>query len=305
MEEFENAYYDLIERSDGALEGSTVVEESKDTKAVLESEQKLKQKEKMIESLSKQVQLSCENVAASIDKITAEVRQMEDGGESLAKVQSLKSDLHAIDDKIDGFLNNLINQYVALLDGTEARDKEAMRAEVTKKENIRISNLLLMLSKKIKETAPAPSFSSSGSAPSEKKEQTFLRKTDPPKWDGDPVNFADFMRKWKSQVSPANLPSESELDRLRDNIPVQAAKALFGESEMSKAWKLLENLYGDKDLIANKLKSQLKNIKIKAKHDYDVVIELVTDVNNIVLRLQALGVEEMLHIDSEFLRTVT
>jgi hypothetical protein len=86
---------------------------------------------------------------------------------------------------------------------------------------------------------------------------------------------------------------------------VQAAKALFGESEMPKAWKLLESLYGDKDLIANKLKSQLKNIKIKDKHDYDVVIELVTDVNNIVLSLQALGLEEMLHVDNEFLSAST
>ena len=55
---------------------------------------------------------------------------------------------------------------------------------------------------------------------------------------------------------------------------------------MSKAWKILESLYGDKDLIANKLKSQIKNIKVKGKHDYDIDIELVTDVNNIVLRLK-------------------
>ena len=35
-----------------------------------------------------------------------------------------------------------------------------------------------------------------------------------------------------------------------------------------------------------------------------MVIELVTDVNNMVLRMQALGVEDMLHIDSEFLSAV-
>ena len=73
---------------------------------------------------------------------------------------------------------------------------------------------------------------------------------------------------------------------------------------MSKAWKILESLYGDKDLIANKLKTQLKTIKVKAKHDYDVVIELVTDVNNIVLRLKAIDMELILHNDSEFLSAV-
>ena len=61
---------------------------------------------------------------------------------------------------------------------------------------------------------------------------------------------------------PANLPPESELDRLRESIPIQASKALFGEKDMSKAWRILESLYGDKDLIANKLKSQIKNIKV-------------------------------------------
>ena len=63
----------------------------------------------------------------------------------------------------------------------------------------------------------------------------------------------------------STLPQESQLDRLRDNIPRQAAKALFGVCEMTKAWKLLESLYGDKNLIANKLKSQLKNLKSESE----------------------------------------
>ena len=129
-----------------------------------------------------------------------------------------------------------------------------MRVDFIKRENIRISNLLIVLSKKIKENSPPGGSGGFTNVPSERKEQTFLRKVDHPKWHGDPVNFAEFMRRWKTQVSTANLPPESDLDRLRDCIPVQAAKALFGESEMMKAWKLLENLYGDKDLIANKLK---------------------------------------------------
>ena len=56
---------------------------------------------------------------------------------------------------------------------------------------------------------------------------------------------------------------KNELDMLRESIQAQASKALFGESVMAKAWKILENLYGNKDLIANMLKTQLKNIKAK------------------------------------------
>ena len=47
---------------------------------------------------------------------------------------------------------------------------------------------------------------------------------------------------------------------------------------MSEAWKVLENLYGDKDLLANILKNQLKNVKIKGKLEYEIVLDLATDV---------------------------
>ena len=135
------------------------------------------------------------------------------------------------------------------------------------KEKTRIDSLLISLSKKAKEVSPRVAASNSG----ERKENTFLKKTEPPKWEGDPVYFADFMRKWKAQVSTSNLPEESELDRLRDSIPDQAAKALYGEKEMKGAWATLQKLYGDKKLIVNKLKSQLKNITVKAKKEYDIV----------------------------------
>ena len=157
-----------------------------------------------------------------------------------------------------------------------------------------------MLSSNVK-TESKPSLSTSVH---EKKEQTFLKKTEPPKWGRGPVEFADFAIKWKSQASKANLPAESKLDRLRESVPAQASKALFGESDMNKAWRILEGLYGDKDLIANMLKTQLKGIKSKGRMDYDIVIDLVTDVNIIVLRLRAIHMEEILHFDSEFLSSV-
>ena len=305
MEDFKESYYELVEKSEAKLEEvealSVPLPNTNEDKVNLEVVQKQKQMRKLCDSLAGQVQLCSENITSSIDKIHTEVRDMVDGEESRSKVQSLMSVLQTLDEKIDGTFNSLVNQYVGLLDDSEVDEKELMRSDVSRREKLRISNLLLSLSRKIKDSSPSHS---SHSSTGERKEQTFLKKTDPPKWEGDPVFFADFMRKWKSQVSPANLPAESELDRLRESIPVQASKALFGEKEMSKAWKILESLYGDKDLIANKLKTQLKTIKVKAKHDYDVVIELVTDVNNIVLRLKAIDMELILHNDSEFLSAV-
>ena len=165
--------------------------------------------------------------------------------------------------------------------------------------------MLLSLSKKVKTVAPQTDLDSSlSSSTKDSKPVSYLKKAEPPKWGGDPLDFADFKRKWTNQVSTANMPEETELDRLRENLPSQAAKALYGENVMANAWKILENLYGDKELIANKLKKQLKNIKSKGKTDHDIVIDLATDVKNLVLRLKAVDAENMLHVDSEFLSAV-
>ena len=43
---------------------------------------------------------------------------------------------------------------------------------------------------------------------------------------------------------------------------------------------------------------------MKGKPDYDIVIDFVTDVKNIVLRLQSLNGEQMLHNDSEFMAAI-
>ena len=61
------------------------------------------------------MELCSESITSSIDKINAEVRQMGDGEESPAMVQSLMSVLQSLDEKIDGTLSNLINQYIGLL----------------------------------------------------------------------------------------------------------------------------------------------------------------------------------------------
>ena len=156
---------------------------------------------------------------------------MEDSGESQARVLLLNNDLHAVNDNIDS-LGSLFIQYVTLLSDHEAKEKEDMRSQFTKSLKAKVDGLHLSLAKKIKEKAPAHAITGSRGEENEKKEQVYLKKLDPPKWNGDPISFGDFVRKWRSQVSKANLPPESEMDRLRDNIPVQAAKPLYGENDM-------------------------------------------------------------------------
>ena len=309
MVSIKEAYYVLLERVETKLDSMTTpkdIPKSDDVESKLDTaNSSIKiQERKMKDSLGNQLQLCSEGISSAVSKIHTEVVGMLDGNEAASKVQSLVVLLQSLDEKIDNSYNNLVNQYMVYAEDAEIAEKEMLRATFTKTEKLRISNLLLLLPKKIKDISAAHVSATTSSGAYERREQTYLKKTEPPQWEGDPIYFADFKRKWLAQVTPANLPPESELDRLRENIPQQAAKALFGEKEMSKAWKILENLYGDRDLIASKLKIQLKSIKAQGKHDYDVVIELVTDINNIVLRLKAIEMEQVLHSDAEFLSAV-
>ena len=300
FEDTEEEYYVLVEKSDDKLgEGDTVPkaideEQNKEDKANVEMIAKQKSDLKLLNQMSDQIESMTEAISSSISKIGDEVRKMVDGNEGLAKVQAYKADLSTIEDKIDEKFQRIYSQYVCYLDDVEAKEKKSFKDNFVNMEKAKIDNLVILLNKKVKESAPPSSLIKT----LEKKgDQVYLKKLEPPDFKGDIVEYADFVRKWKAQVGKANLSAESELDRLRDHVPDQAAKSLYGETTLAGAWKVLDKLYGDKDLIASKLKIQLKSIKPKGKKDQDIIIDLVTDVNNIALRLKTLNMEQMLIVD--------
>ena len=108
MEDLKDAFYEFVEKSEAKSEE---VEALKVPNVV----QRQRQEKKLCDSLAKQVELCSKSITSSIDKINTEVRKMGDGEESPAKVQSLMSILQSLDEKIDGTLSNLINQYIGLL----------------------------------------------------------------------------------------------------------------------------------------------------------------------------------------------
>ena len=252
---------------------------------------------KIASQLASQLESMTLSITSSITKISRDIDVMTDENEGIARINSFKSDLHAIDNKIDKSLHEIYSQYVIVHD-SEDKEQELKIKEFTSKHKGRIADLLIQLSSKIKDVT------SHTHSTYERKSQTNLKKIDPPTFKGDIIEYADFKRKWKAQVSTDKLCTESELDRLGDNVPGQAGRALYGETTLSGAWKILDQLYGDKGLLANKLKNQLKSIKPKGKTDEDIVIDLVTDVKNIVLRLETLEMDKMLHYDNEFLSAV-
>ena len=65
---------------------------------------------------------------------------------------------------------------------------------------------------------------------------------------------------------------------MKENVPEKAAKMLFGEVSMEGAWTVLDKMFGNKTLIASKLKAQFKGIKGSGKEDHDIVMNLAIEV---------------------------
>lgn len=144
---------------------------------------------------------------------------------------------------------------------------------------------------KVVEEKPDLQHTHSGSSTSggRPREQVFLEETKPPRFDGDDLEFPEFMRKWDSQVTKANLPEETELDKLRDAIPRDAKEQLYGVTKLEEAWNILTKRFGDEMVISQKLKNQLKGVQCTGKSDPEKVINLKIKVRNIVTRLETLG----------------
>ena len=165
----------------------------------------------------------------------------------------------------------------------------------------RIDSIEMAIVAKTKEAPVAALAGRSGHSGSG---HTYLKKVEPPKFSGDLLDFPEFKRRWHANVTRENLEEESELDRLRDNIPETAKKMLIGEKSLESAWKILTKLYGNKTMIANKLKGKLKNIKSSGEEDHDVVIGLAVEVKSIVKNLTELKMQDMLKYDDEYLSAI-
>ena len=191
---------------------------------------------------------------------------------------------------------------------------DVLRGEINDFYDIQYTKLdaaLLQICGKVEETTPSrtspAAFPTTGASPpahSGAKEQVYLEKSKPPKFKGDVVEYPEFKRKWLSIVSKANLPEESEIDKLRDSLPNDANEQLYGVSTMAKAWSILDKRFGDPKIISMKLKTQLKLIKAEGQSDPDRIISLSIKVRTIVTKLEAMTMGGALEHDSEFLAAV-
>ena len=173
-------------------------------------------------------------------------------------------------------------------------------------ESAKIDSILLQICSKIPEQKEFKDSSSTSplKAKDAEHERVHLEKSKPPKFRGEITEYPEFKRRWKNIVGKAKLPPEAEIERLKECIPVEAKDQLYAIEEVAKAWDILDKRFGDANLIAKKLKMQLKTIQTEGKSDPENLISLNVKVRAIVAKLESLNMSEALKHDSEFLSAV-
>ena len=208
---------------------------------------------------------------SSIGKLMTEIDSHHDEQMSASSVMGYKDIIGKLETRIDVDLMEKVQAKLAI--STESTDPEfsntkfriKFRSFVQEQKEKLDSCSLLLVKKSVAaavEQKPDLSINDSGSfSRSERpREQVFLEKTKPPKFNGDDLEYPEFKRKWSSQVSKANLPEETELDKLRDAIPTDAKDQLYGVTKLEEAWTILTKRFGDEMVISQKLKKQLKSV---------------------------------------------
>ena len=247
--------------------------------------------------LPDEINLEKDSLESCISNLTTQV-------DSLDKIQIVAASA------MEKLVANFKTRLDSLLQKSRNANDETRTAvgQFYKDESAKLNCILLELCKKLDDTGstaiPATAVVDSKIGGSSGREQVHLEKSKPPRFRGDEVEYPEFKRKWLSIVSKANLPVESEIDKLRDSLPNDAKDQLYGVTTLIKAWEILDKRFGDTRLIANKLKNQLKSVQPEGKSDSERVISLTIKVRTIVTKLEALKMSGALQHDCEFLSAV-
>ena len=253
-----------------------------------------------ITRLVNKISLECSHVTSTLDSTFQKLKNMTEINPSQSQVYAnLQQQLiGVIDEKVPNLFHAL-----SQIDGSHEQDSvKKANTEFTvfeNKEKSRLYELIQLIAEKTVHSSPA---NTSTSIP--KRESIHLKKVDPPSFSGQEVDYPDFYRKWNAIVGPAYLPDEAEIDRLRDALPVNVKDMLVGVTKMSKAWEILNKRFGDKDLIATKLKAELKSLSFSEKIDFERVIAIVIKVRSLVSRLETLEASQALKYDGEFVSAI-
>ena len=306
MDSIKEEYYDLAEKADTKLEDIAKSKEQEMQKNIPEVDPEVKNKELIRIKVLAEEQYKAEkkSIADSITSMSNAVSNYQENSIGVVQGLAIRASLSEVSARIDGALSTLFEKLISVSDDALEGQTRGDHFEFTSLQRARIDSVEVAIVSKAREAPLAAAQGHHGAGHGGGAGKTFLRKVDPPKFTGDILEFPEFKRKWAANVTRENLEEESELDRLRDNVPESAKKMLIGEKSLSNAWKILTTMYGNKTMLANKLKGKLKSIKSQGKEDYDVVINLAIEVKGIIKSLTEMSMQEMLKYDDEYLSAI-
>ena len=236
-----------------------------------------------VELIVDEMRVEFTSIETAVGKLSDEIERHSDGQMPVSSVVGYKDIIEKLAKRIDADLKCKVQAKLVI--AVESADANFTNAKIRlnlrnfmQEQKEKLDNCTMILIKKsvvrdIEEVKPRlQSFSSDSTVGDKPREQVFLEKTRPPKFNGDELEFPEFLRKWQSQVNKANLPEETELDKLRDNIPKDAKDQIYGITKLDEAWQILSRRFGDKMLLGKKLKDQLKNVQVTGKSDPERLI---------------------------------
>ena len=304
FEAIKDQYFALVDKSDEKLETLSEQVSAKagggETKSDPAVEFKEVQETKVRKLLETQMESESKAVKDSVTMVSNTVSALSVKSISTAQAQGYRNSLLDISSRLGGRMQKLAEEIIKISNDIDIPAFNAKFAEFVSLERARLDSIEMALVTKIKEDVVNVTARGSGHSSS----HTYLKKQDPPSFSGDILDFPEFKRRWGSQVHSEKLEEQAELDRMRDNIPESAKKMLTGEKSLESAWKILTKLYGNKTMLANKLKAKLKNVKVSGKEDHDVVINLAIEVKSIVKSLTEMDMHQMLRHDDEYLSAI-
>ena len=233
FEKITSEYYELIETSDDKLESLTANEPP--SKTPENPEVKVASELKIRTLLEDQLKAEKKSISDSIDNASDTITNMQSIG--VAQGQAIRGSLHDISIRIDVNLQKLFEQLLQFLNDSDTKQIQSEYFEFISTQRARVDSIEMAIVAKTKDvtTTTASRHDTSQTAAS----RTYLKKVEPSNFSGDILDFPEFKRKWAANVSREKLEEESELDRLRDNVPETARKMLIGEKSLENAWKIL------------------------------------------------------------------
>ena len=262
-----------------------------------------------LQVLCQEIKLLLDLISSTTDKLFEDVAKMDDSKaeESLLErfIDLINVQRIRMNQELAAKLRSRMELSDNVTDAACSKDVLFQQiSEFSKAQLEKLDTVQFTLAYKIK-PKPSPSVVSASSAVSHHSaDRVQLAKTKPPYFKGDVIEYPEFKRKWNALVHAASLPIEAELDKLRDALPKSAKDQLCGCKTLVEAWSILDKRYGNPDLIAKKLKDQLKTVKPEGKSDPERVINLHVKVRSLVVQLTTMNMQQSLKYDPEFLGAV-